>query len=309
MGLLMLPLSLFLGILLTFGRLYAESEITVMNATGIGNKFLIRAALYLAVITGLIAAANAFVFSPISQEKLIQLEEQVAAENRVDMIQAGRFVDTPDGSSAVFIDAIEDKKLKHVFVAQMRPRDSILPSVSFSQSGEVKELSDGRQVIRMYDGVRYEGVPTRLDYRITDFKQYEGLIGQRDVKPKGRDWEAIPTLLLMSNPDPRAQAELQWRISLVVCIPLLTMLVVPLSAVNPRQGRFAKMGPAILIYLAYFLSISATKSALEDGSIPAFIGMWPINAALLLTAIGVNLLDSIPVRRIKDKIRQRRKAV
>ncbi|RSD32376.1 LPS export ABC transporter permease LptF [Vibrio pectenicida] len=309
MGLLMLPLSLFLGILLTFGRLYAESEITVMNATGIGNKFLIRAALYLAVITGLIAGANAFVFSPMSQEKLIQLEEQVAAENNVDMLQKGQFQGTPDGSSVVFIDDIEDKKLKHVFVAQMRPRGSILPSVSFSQSGEVKELSDGRQVIRMFDGVRYEGVPTRLDYMVTDFKQYEGLIGQRDVKPKGRNWEAIPTLLLISNPDPRAQAELQWRISLVVCIPLLTMLVVPLSAVNPRQGRFAKMGPAILIYLAYFLSISATKSALEDGSIPAFIGMWPINAALLLTAIGINSLESIPVRRIKDKLRQRNKAV
>ncbi|MCG7491386.1 LPS export ABC transporter permease LptF [Vibrio sp. Of14-4] len=308
MGLLMLPLSLFLGILLTFGRLYAESEITVMNATGIGNKFLIRAALYLAVITGLLAGANAFVFSPVSQERLIQLEEEVAAENNVDMLQKGQFQGTPDGSSVVFIDDIEDKKLKNVFVAQMRPRDSILPSVSFSQSGEVKELSDGRQVIRMYDGVRYEGVPTRLDYMVTDFKQYEGLIGQRDVKPQGRDWEAIPTLQLISNPDPRAQAELQWRISLVVCIPLLTMLVVPLSAVNPRQGRFAKMGPAILIYLAYFLSISATKSALEDGSIPAFIGMWPINAALLLTAIGINSLDSIFIRRLKDKIRQRKKA-
>ncbi|MBU2897168.1 LPS export ABC transporter permease LptF [Vibrio hepatarius] len=309
MGLLMLPLSLFLGILLTFGRLYAESEITVMNATGIGNKFLIRAALYLAVITGLIAGANAFVFSPMSQEKLIQLEEQVAAESNVETLQKGQFQGTSDGSSVVFIDDIEDKELKHVFVAQMRPRGSILPSVSFSQSGEIKELSDGRQVIRMYDGVRYEGLPTRLDYMVTNFKQYEGLIGKRDVKPKGRDWEAIPTLQLISNPDPRAQAELQWRISLVVCIPLLTMLVVPLSAVNPRQGRFAKMGPAILIYLAYFLSISATKSALEDGSIPAFIGMWPINAVLLLTAIGINSLDSIPVRRIKDKLRQRKKAV
>ncbi len=34
MGLLMLPLSLYIGILITFGRLYAESEIVVMNATG-----------------------------------------------------------------------------------------------------------------------------------------------------------------------------------------------------------------------------------------------------------------------------------
>lgn len=271
MGLLMLPLSLFLGILLTFGRLYAESEITVMNATGIGNKFLIRAALYLAVITGAAAAFNAFVLSPYSQEKIIQLEEKMQAENSVDLLQKGHFQGTPDGSSVVFIDDIDDGQLKHVFIAQMRPRDSILPSVAFSQSGEVKELSDGRQVIRMFDGTRYEGVPTRIDYMVTQFDQYQGVIGQSEVKRKGRDWEAIPTMDLMKNPDPKAQAELQWRISLVVCIPLLTMLVVPLSAVNPRQGRFAKMGPAILIYLAYFLAISATKSALEDGAIPSMV--------------------------------------
>jgi lipopolysaccharide export system permease protein len=142
---------------------------------------------------------------------------------------------------------------------------------------------------------------------VTKFDEYEGLIGQREVKDRGRDWEAIPTLELVKNSSRQAQAELQWRISLVVCIPLLTMLVVPLSAVNPRQGRFAKMGPAILIYLTYFLAISATKSAIEDGSIPTIVGMWPINAALLLAAIMANLMDSVAVRRLKDKFKQKKR--
>ncbi|MDR9828441.1 LPS export ABC transporter permease LptF [Vibrio sp. FNV 38] len=306
MGLLMLPLSLFIGILLTYGRLYAESEITVMNATGIGNKFLIRASLYLAVITGTVAGFNAFWLAPWAQDKEAQLIEEFAAENSVELLKKGHFQRTPDGSSVVFIDDIKGKKLNSVFVAQLQPKDSILPSVMFSKSGVVQETNDGRQVIKMFDGTRYEGIPTRVDYRITNFEQYEGVIGQREVKRKGRDWEAQSTMTLMQMDDRRAKAELQWRISLVLCIPLLTMLVVPLSAVNPRQGRFAKMGPAILIYLAYFLSISATKSAIEDGSIPTMIGMWPINIALLITAISANSLDGIQVRKFKDKLRQKR---
>jgi lipopolysaccharide export system permease protein len=306
MGLLMLPLSIYIGILLTFGRLYAESEIVVMNATGIGNKFLIQAALYLALITASVAAFNSLWLSPWSQDKVEQLYEKVAAENSVDLLPKGKFESTPDGSSVVFIDDIKGNKLENVFVAQITPRDSILPSVMFSSSGDVKELSDGRQVIAMYDGTRYEGVPTRVDYMMTHFDEYEGLIGQRDVKKKGRDWEAIPTLDLINHPDNNAKAELQWRISLVICIPLLTMLVVPLSAVNPRQGRFAKMGPAILIYLTYFLAISATKSSIEEGSIPATIGMWPINALLLIVAVSANFMDSVPVRRMKEKFKKKR---
>lgn len=306
MGLLMLPLSLYIGILLTFGRLYAESEITVMNATGIGNKFLVRASLYLAVITGTLAAFNALWLAPWALDKEARMLEEFAAENSVELLKKGHFQRTPDGSSVVFIDDIQGQELQSVFVAQLRPKDSILPSVMFSKSGLVQETSDGRQVINMYDGTRYEGLPTRVDYQITHFEQYAGVIGQREVKRRDRKWVAMPTLDLIENPHPRAQGELHWRIALVVCIPLLTMLVVPLSAVNPRQGRFAKMGPAILIYLAYFLSISATKSAIEDGRIASEIGMWPIHFALLISAISANSFDSIFARKIKDRLRQKR---
>ncbi len=308
MGLLMLPLSLYIGILVTFGRLYAESEIVVMNATGIGNKFLVQAALYLAILTAGVAAFNSLWLSPWSQDKVQSLMDKVAAENSVDLLKKGQFQSTPDGSAVVFVDDIHNRKLSNVFVAQLRPKDSILPSVMFSKSGEVKELKDGRQIIAMHDGTRYEGVPTQVQYMVTHYDEYEGLIGQRKVKNKGRDWEARPTLELMGSHNPKAQAELQWRISLFVCIPLLTMLVIPLSAVNPRQGRFAKMGPAIFIYLVYFLAISATKSALEDGEINAAIGMWPINGMLLIVAVAVNFMDSVTVRRIKDKFRQKRLA-
>ncbi|GAM77531.1 permease [Vibrio ishigakensis] len=304
----MLPLSLYIGILLTFGRLYAESEITVMNATGIGNKFLIQAALYLAVITSGVAAFNSLYFSPWSQDKEAQIMDQLAADTSVELLQKGQFQRTPDGSAVVFIDDLKDKKLTNVFIAQTVGQGSIRPSVAFADSGVAQELADGRQILKLFDGTRFEGIPTQLDYMQTDFDEYDALIGQREVKPKGRDFEAIPTIELWNNPDRRARAELHWRISLIICIPLLTLVVIPLSKVNPRQGRFAKMGPAILFYLAYFMSISAAKSAIEDGKISEVIGMWPMNIGLLVVGVVLNSLDSLPVRRFKDKIRQKRAA-
>ncbi len=305
MGQLMLPLSLYIGILLTFGRLYAESEITVMNATGMGNKFLVHASLYLAVITAIVASFNSLYFSPWAQDKEAQLIEQLAADNSVELLKKGQFQRTPDGSSVVFIENIDNKSLSNVFVAQTVSRDSIRPSVAFSDTGIVRELSDGRQILTLNDGNRYESTPSQLDYMITDFDEYDALIGQRKVKAKGRDWEAYPTVDLLNSNNLKAKAELHWRISLIVCIPLLTLIVIPLSAVNPRQGRFAKMGPAILFYLAYFLSISAAKSAIEDGAIPANIGLWPMNVGLLLLGIILNSMDSVPMRKFKDSLRQK----
>nr|WP_086937688.1 LPS export ABC transporter permease LptF [Thaumasiovibrio occultus] len=309
MGLLLLPLSLYVGILLTFGRLYAESEITVMNATGIGNKFLIQAALVLALLTGSLAAFNAFWLTPWANQQEAHLKEQLKAESGLELLIKGQFQQAPAGQAVVFIDDIVSKggkrQLENVFVAQPVPIESLRPSVLTATSGTVSELDDGRQVLDLVDGERVEGIPTMLDYTVTKFEHYQVLIGQREVQASRLDWDATNTLDLISQTDNFAQAELHWRISLVLCIPLLTMVVVPLSAVNPRQGRFAKLVPAVLVYLAYFLAISAGKSAIEDGAIPSDIGLWGINIMLLLVAIVLNSLDSIMVRKMKDKWRRR----
>ncbi|MFA0698244.1 LPS export ABC transporter permease LptF, partial [Vibrio sp. 10N.222.49.C9] len=38
------------------------------------------------------------------------------------------------------------------------------------------------------------------------------------------------------------------------------------------------------------------------------LGMWPMNIGLLVVGLALNSMDSLPVRRWKDKIRQKRAA-
>ncbi len=49
----------------------------------------------------------------------------------------------------------------------------------------------------------------------------------------------------------QAMAELAWRWSLVLTVPIMCLAAVPLSRVNPRQGRFLRMIPAVLGYMLY----------------------------------------------------------
>ena len=62
----------------------------------------------------------------------------------------------------------------------------------------------------------------------------------------------------------------------------------PLSAANPRQGRFGKMFPGLLLYLGYFVLLMAGRKVLEDGKIPAFMGLWWVHGVML--AIGAGLI-------------------
>ena len=93
---------------------------------------------------------------------------------------------------------------------------------------------------------------------------------------------------MINDPSIDALAELHWRIAIPLSLPFLVLIAVPLSAADPRQGRFGKMFPALMLYLGYFMMLMAGRKALEDGNIPQQLGLWWVHAVLF--SIGVMLL-------------------
>ena len=97
---------------------------------------------------------------------------------------------------------------------------------------------------------------------------------------------------LLEQPTAANKAELNWRITLILAVPLMALLAVPLSRVNPRQGRFAKILPALLLYLIYFLLQSSLKSAGGADKLNAALWMPLVNVSFLLLGILLNSWDS-----------------
>ena len=77
------------------------------------------------------------------------------------------------------------------------------------------------------------------------------------------------------------------------------LIAVPLAAVNPRNGRFGKMVPAIMLYLGYFLLLLASRRALEDGKIPNELALWWVHFILFIIAIAFLVRD----RKMGSKLR------
>jgi lipopolysaccharide export system permease protein len=78
------------------------------------------------------------------------------------------------------------------------------------------------------------------------------------------------------------------RASIPVMALVLMWLAVPLSRLRPRQGRFGKLGVAILIYFLYSLLLDASRTWVESSNIPAFLGPWWVH--LLALSLGTWLL-------------------
>ncbi len=302
MAQLILPLSLFLGLLMTLGRLYTESEITVMHACGLSKAVLIKAAMVLALFTGVVAMVNSMWLGPWSSRHQDEVLAEAKANPGMAALAQGQFKQATDGNSVLFIESVEGSSFKDVFLAQLRPKGNARPSVIVADSGHLSVRPDGSQVVTLNTGTRFEGTALLRDFRITDFQDYVAIVGHQTVALNPDDTSQMDMRTLWQSDKPNARAELHWRITLVLTVFIMALMVVPLSVVNPRQGRVLSMLPAMLLYLIFFLLQTSLKSNAAKGKIDPMIWMWLVNIIYIGIALALNLWDTVPMRQLRARL-------
>jgi len=295
---LILPLGLFLGILLAYGRLYLDSEMTVLSATGMSNRRLLGYSMAPAAIVAVIVAWLSLGLAPQGVAEVAKIFNQQDAMTEFDTLVPGRFQAMKDGSRVTYTEGLSDDRgqLAGVFISEKRmqrqvegekPKQSGI-TVLVAESGRQEIQADGSRYLILENGYRYDGEPGEADYRAIQYDTYGVLLPKPEVAIEASEREATPTRELLGSSDPRMQAELQWRLSLPLLVFIVTLLAVPLAKVNPRQGRFLKLLPAIFLYMAYLGLLIAARGALDKGRLPAALGLWWVHGIFL--AIGLLLL-------------------
>ena len=284
---LILPLSLFIGILLAFGRLYADSEMVVLRACGISPAKLARLALIPALfIASLVALLSLQVAPDGSARARLLLETPKAAEN-LQVLASGRFKKQRAGRLVSYAETIDDRGVMHnVFVAERKP-DDLQMTVTLAQSGEIIiDTETGRRYLELRNGSRHRGHPGAADYEVVSFAQFGELIPEEEGSVRSTPRiESVPTKELLNRSDTKAKAALWWRVSLPLLVPIVAIIAVALSKTDARRGRYARIGPALVIFLVYFIALTQSRSLIEaDG------GAWPMVVTHLAFACLAGLL-------------------
>lgn len=215
----------------------------------------------------------------------------------------GRFQNLRDGSRVTYTEQLSDdrSKLAGVFISEKRlsqdkSKDRGI-SVLVAEKGRQEVQADGNRYLILENGYRYDGNPGQADYRAIKYDTYGVLLPKPEVSQEVTEREAIPTSELIGSTGLRERAELQWRLSLPLLVFIVTLMAVPLSRVNPRQGRFLKLLPAILLYMAYLTILIAARGALEKGKLPIGLGLWPVHGLFLLIGLGLMFWEPLRLKR------------
>ena len=245
------PLSLYIGLLLVLGRMHMDNEMVVLQAGGQGHRRIVRSLILPILMATTLVAMFSLYVTPRGDAEVNRIFEEQKDRSVLELLTPGRF--HVKGSSntqrATYAEQMNREKgvLENVFVADARfqargEADRLL--TVWAKSGKLVQ-EEGISYLLLTEGFQYQGKPGQSDYKEIGFKD------------NSRD----------------AMAELQWRISLILTVPIMALAAIPLARVNPRQGRFYRLIPAVLGYMLYVGMLLVTRSAIEDheGALPWYL--------------------------------------
>lgn len=282
----LLPVGLLLGVVLAFGRLYHDSEMAAALACGAGPANLYLPVVLLAALLTAGLAWLTLVLAPQATARALNLRNEALRAGQFAPIAPGKFRSFGGGNAVVYAQTVnQDGTLADVFVERNR---GPLVEVALAQRAQHAVTPDGMtHILTLYDGERFEGVPGSAQFRILRFAQHIVPVKVPVLTDVVRALEARATVELFGSRDRGEQAELQWRIAMPLTCIVLALLAVPLARLKPRQGRYARVWLAVVIYFLYLNLISAGKVWIARGTLPAVLGLWWTHAAVALLALAV----------------------
>ena len=275
------PLSLLTGLLLTFGRLQEDSETVVLRCSGMDFRRLL-----LPVVTLSVVWAGGLLFisgwlGPHAVERTGDLMGDAARHAMVAGVRPGQFGRMDQGRFTIYVGGVErdGERLRDVFIHHM---EGELAEVLSAREGRVwTSDDDGTRYLTLTDGYQLQhGLPpSGGGVREMRFSRNDMRLPVPDTTVPMT--EASMTLLQLWQPDDaNERREWHWRLAAPAAALLLGMLALPLSSRLPRQGRFGNIVIALVLYLLYSNAIHAGLIVMEQQGAMRGPGLWPVHGVL-----------------------------
>jgi lipopolysaccharide export system permease protein len=256
----------------------------VLNACGVGYRdFYKPVAIVLLPMLLLSAYVSLVLNAQLRGDALAAIDKGIE-QNQFSLIKPGQFNQAGHSDSVFYLESISEDKLElqEVILSQIGADGTIM---EVAKSGRQKvDDKTGDLFLVLGPGQRIEGVAGQKNFKFLDYEQH-GILIQKKKNPAGKVHSIEKTVAqLWSSSRISDRVELQWRIAIPVVLVILAIVAVPLSHIAPRQGRFGKVGYALVVYLVYINLIVATRAQLEAGVVPMVINFWWVHLVFIAFA-------------------------
>ncbi len=296
-----IPMAFLLAVLLSFGRLSGDSEITAFKASGISLYQLYFPVLFFSIGVYLLTSFLVIYGLPWGNRGF-KATLYLMAQSKADIeIKERVFNDVFDGF-VLYVDKvpIQGKKMEGILIYDDRDKEKI--NTIFAREGFLVSNPKSQEVVlRLLDGDIHRFEPGTNIYQKMQFNTYDlrlelaktlMAMGKRlrdhemsidDIREKMEKRRSLGQDITSQ------EVELHKRYAIPFSCLVFGLLGVPLGIQPRRSGRSYGFVLSLLILLAYYVSLNASEIFAIKKTIPPFLAGWSPN--LLFGSLGIYLLS------------------
>ena len=277
------PMAVLLGVLMGFGRMSSDQEMTAARACGVS---LYRLAVpVLLVALGVYAISSYFAFSlrPWAnsnlRDKLYELSQTRTSAGLKEKIFNSNFP-----GLVVYVDEMSDtdSSLKGVMISDAR--DPHNQNTIIAKHGVMLPDSQNKSVtLRLFDGSIFGVEPADNSTHVTSFKIYdlsvspEASLGITDADPGEMTYSQlradIKAARAKGKPDYAAETELAGKFTVPFATMLFALLGISLGLKPARGGHSERFGVSVALFFLYYSLMRVGETLAQRGKLDSWIAM------------------------------------
>ena len=270
---LLIPLSFFLGLVITISRLYSDREIYGYISGGLSPIDLIRYLIPQSLLFFLITLVLSIYVAPYTKELSKEIISVDTIQEKLASIKPKELILFDDDGSFIYIEDKENSSFDKVTVFDGSDDKSSLVRASKLKYFETESSIE----LNFENGSMYQNIFNKDSSVITQFGELKIPAGKEVTILKGLSFSKLFDFSLKSS-----KSQMQWNISVPLTIFIFLLLAVSLSKVQPRQGRLSVVLPSIFIYILYLSLLILARDSSKDDIVISSDYIWFVHLFFLI---------------------------
>ena len=276
----LLTASLFVGVMLAFGRAFQTREMAAWFAAGAGLRHFVLPGALFALPSIVLVAIFSVSVSPWAVRAAADLRARLLHDINPESLRPGEFGVAPGGAYTYFIGDERDSD-GNIFIVRNREDAH---EVIITQAA--RKDSEGGEFIALQNGVLYRLPRLAESPRPPEITAFEAMqihlpsAQNISLRPRGRPFA---DLRWDNN---RERAEWIWRINQPLAALFLTLLAPLLNDINPRRGGQGRgFFAAMFLFTIYLNLLYFVRDGMSGGEMHFIVGLLVAPLSLLAVAL------------------------
>ena len=295
-----IPMSFLLALLLAFGRLSSDGEVTAMKASGVSLYQMLIPVTVLSILA-YIMTFYLFLFAlPWGNQSFRVKVFDIASARASTAIKEGVFNDDFEGI-VLYVEKFENagERMQGIMIYDQREKEEY---AIFARDGSILSDPEAMTVTMYLKNGEIHKVGKRLSYDRVAFSTYDMRLnfkgpesGKKGEVSKGdREMtlaelrERVAELKARGENHGPYDVEIYKKFAIPFACIVFGLIGAPLGIQSKRSGRAWGFSLSLAIFLVYYISLTGGESLGDRGVIPPLLAIWGAN--IIFFFLGVYLI-------------------